>query len=104
MSDLTGADRIIQERIRQINKEEWSAGHDDEYEEDELSWAAVCYAAPSQVFRYYENELDDPWPWVANWDKRDKHDRIRQLEIAGALIAAEIDRLLRKKTEQQETE
>jgi hypothetical protein len=52
----------------------------------------------------------DPWPWfdevpetryaddnswrrVKVWDKREKHDRMRRLEIAGALIAAEIDRL-----------
>jgi hypothetical protein len=30
---------------------------------------------------------------VDAWDKREKHSRIRRLEIAGALIAAEIDRL-----------
>lgn len=57
----------------------------------------------------------DPWPWADEWDKRIKHrngigegrtsaeviahhmhhGRIRCLEIAGALIAAEIDRLNR---------
>jgi hypothetical protein len=36
----------------------------------------------------------DAWPWSRNWDKRDKHSRTRRLEIAGALIAAEIDRLV----------
>ena len=37
------------------------------------------------------------WPWDKSYNKRHKHNRIRQLEIAGALIAAEIDRLLRLK-------
>jgi len=54
----------------------------------------------------------DPWPWfdevevtrygdglttqVPAWDKRKKHNKLRRLVIAGALIAAEIDRLQRK--------
>ena len=46
----------------------------------------------------------DPFPsdWCGeysqdgtNWDKRKKHSRLRQLVIAGALVAAEIDRLQR---------
>jgi hypothetical protein len=53
-------------------------------------------------------EFTDPWPWEGNDDRRparanevlpnsvlSKKKRIRQLEKAGALIAAEIDRLLR---------
>lgn len=35
----------------------------------------------------------DGWPWSKEWDKRKKHDKMRSLVIAGALIAAEIDRL-----------
>ena len=35
----------------------------------------------------------DGWPWSKEWDKRKKHDKLRSLVIAGALIAAEIDRL-----------
>ena len=35
----------------------------------------------------------DGWPWEDNWDKRKNHDKNRSLVIAGALIAAEIDRL-----------
>ncbi|HCT33652.1 MAG TPA: hypothetical protein DF966_10890, partial [Sulfitobacter sp.] len=39
--------------------------------------------------------FEDPWPseWDDEWDKRDQLDRRRKLVIAGALIAAEIDRL-----------
>lgn len=36
---------------------------------------------------------EDAWPWDEKWDKRKKHDKIRSLVIAGALIAAELDRL-----------
>jgi hypothetical protein len=36
---------------------------------------------------------EDGWPWDAQWDKRKKHDKVRSLVIAGALIAAELDRL-----------
>lgn len=119
---IDGASRIRIERERQISEEGWTLEHDDdECEYEELAWAAVCYAAPSKVTadkitlvgqwdcncrsvgecycltygKEFEN-VRDPWPWDDSWDKRDKHDRIRQLTIAGALIAAEIDRLLRK--------
>jgi hypothetical protein len=108
-----GALRISDERIRQIEKEGWSAEHDDAHEDFELAWAAVCYAAPDLVFlqdRELANViyLRDPWPFETKWDKRqydgnvvlgnwkqDTAKRIRQLEMAGAFIAAEIDRLLR---------
>ena len=112
MSD--GAKRIARERERQINAEGWTPEHDDEHDGDELAWAAVCYAAPGPVQSEREIRATcgcreamcphepmfgpgfvDPWPWDESWDKRGQHDRIRQLEIAGALIAAEIDRLLR---------
>lgn len=42
----------------------------------------------------------DGWPWEESWDKREKHDMLRSLVIAGALIAAEIDRLLTPSTNQ----
>jgi hypothetical protein len=33
------------------------------------------------------------WPWEASWWKPSQTDRIKELAKAGALIAAEIDRL-----------
>lgn len=104
-----GVSRIAAERQRQIDTEGWTPTHDDEHGKGELLLAAVCYAAPEQVFvrRDYASGIQfrDPWPWSAHWDKR-PHDgnilrrpspeeHIRMLEKAGALIAAEIDRLLR---------
>lgn len=35
----------------------------------------------------------DPWPWPMSFDNRQQHDQLRRLVIAGALIAAEIDRI-----------
>jgi hypothetical protein len=106
-----GAKRIAAERERQMSVETWDEAHDDEHEDGELAAAAVCYAAPRPVYekRDYGSEVRfvDPWPqdWDG-WDKRPRDDeerlreptreeRIRMLEKAGALIAAEIDRLLR---------
>lgn len=108
---LSGVDRIANERRRQILVEGHSPDHDDLHDDGSLAIAAVCYAAPEPVYSlrsHYEGGMTfaDPWPWDADWDKRprDDHDclrsatqaeRIRMLEKAGALIAAEIDRLLR---------
>ena len=106
-----GAQRIADERKRQVEKEGWTAEHDQEHEFSELAWAAVCYAAPDLVFRQDDRAnaiyFRDPWPFHAKWDKRPRDGnvvlsnleqntlrRVRQLEMAGALIAAEIDRLL----------
>lgn len=96
---LKGCDLIAQERQRQIEKEGWSTEHDKSHTNNELAWAAACYAAPESIFRilggygggpFYSN----PWPWSEEWDKRKQHGRLKQLVIAGALIAAEIDRLI----------
>jgi hypothetical protein len=115
----TGAERISDERKRQILIEGWDDMHDDEHNGDELALAAVCYAAPGKIY-IKEKVMDidqisfiDPWPFDTTWDKRNHTDagsiviassikeRIRQLEKAGALIAAEIDRLIRKKKHSQ---
>lgn len=107
---MTGIELIAAERARQMAVEGWTAAHDAEHDRGELAIAAVCYASPEplkalrsvpcscrevhcqHLFSTVDKWLD-PWPWAPEWDKRNKHDRIRQLAIAGALIAAEIDRL-----------
>ena len=95
---MNGTERIAAERKRQIEVEGWTSDHDKQYRHNELAWAAVCYAAPENPMKkrqvFGELILFDPWPWDCKWDKRRQHNRIRQLEIAGALCAAEIDRLL----------
>lgn len=103
---MTGIERIAVERRRQVEQEGWTPEHDDNHEKGALGMAAACYAAPFRIFLLsgFSAEVEgnrvemvhDAWPWEAAWDKRRKHSRLRQLEIAGALIAAEIDRLLRE--------
>ena len=96
---MTGIELVAKERKRQIEEEGFSPKHDAEHTDGELAMAAACYAAPEQVYIHTQAEdvhhFVDPWPedWH-EWDKREEHSRIRQLAIAGALIAAEIDRLI----------
>ena len=106
---MDGVERIAVERKRQVEKQGWTAQHDDDHEYAELAWAAVCYAAPDLVFRKDDraNQIiyRDPWQFDPPYDKReydgnivlanwklDTSKRIRQLEMAGALIAAEINK------------
>lgn len=73
---------IANERIRQISSEGYDASHDDEHVSGELVRAAMSYLTNGSV----------PWPWTDTLPKI-KSTTIQKLTIAGALIAAEIDRL-----------
>lgn len=87
----TGIELIAEERQRQIEEEEWTAEHDKQWRDSELCRAAVCYIERP----YWEDTtLWQPWPFDISWWKPTPNDRIRELQKAGALIAAEIDRLL----------
>lgn len=100
-SILTGVEHIAAERQRQIEKEGWTAEHDRQHVGGELAMVAALYAAPKRLYEQNFNNREDyiafqdPWPrsWACRYDKREKHSRLRRLEIAGALIAAEIDRI-----------
>ncbi len=93
-----GVALIQAERQRQIEKEKWSAGHDDEHDEGQLARAAATYALPANwrlaMLKCGGSLLANLWPWDNFW-KESPEDRIRELAKAGALIAAEIDRLQR---------
>lgn len=94
---MTGVELIAKERQEQTEKHEWTAKHDDSYQERELAHAArtiILYAdTPSfEVPR-------EGWPWSrAWWHRIQNHSEIERLAIAGALVAAELDRLLRQPT------
>ena len=100
----TGSELIAEERQRQIEKEKWSEEHDDQHIDRSLIMAAISYASsavPTLIkevgfSRYGEISYHDIWPWDKKYDKRKQHDDIKKLQIAGALIAAEIDRRIRK--------
>lgn len=116
-----GIELITKERQRQIESEGWTPEHDAEHSDGSLALAACCYASPVQLFQFHEinrsKKFVDPWP--LNWDycfdkrrfSRSKGNKnypysadpsmytpgIKKdlLVKAGALIAAEIDRLER---------
>ncbi len=104
---MSGIEQIAAERLRQTQKLGWSPDHDDEHDGD-LAAAAVCYASvPYRHQRFSKARNTTPpagWPWSDDdWKPGKQQDdgiiptreRIRELVKAGALIAAEIDRLER---------
>ena len=104
---VSGVELIAEERERQINKEGFNWRHDDSHDCHQLSDAAIVYAAPAPL-RY---QVMNWWPWDKKWLKEDTSfttaGRIKELTKAGALIAAEIDRLQRTiadASEQKESE
>lgn len=105
------------EGVRRIRRERerhaqicWTDEHDDEHHSrGELAMAAAVYATPGDL-RIMEWKTTTPpgefpsrgdasWQQPRGWpfgpESFKPGDRIRELEKAGALIAAEIDRLLR---------
>ena len=101
---------VIDERLRQQNKEGWTPEHDDTHARGELARAAAQYvilsAWPDEAERKVfegENYMSVPfsashlsggmpiWPFSPEWLKPTtrRHDLVK----AGALILAEIERL-----------
>ncbi|MES2995869.1 MAG: hypothetical protein V4733_03575 [Verrucomicrobiota bacterium] len=103
---MTGIELIAAERQRQIQKYGWSAAHDDSHEIGELREAAAAYMllAEQGVELMHGQEAYrqaarrnaiDMWPWDdASFDPDSP--RLECLIKAGALIAAEIDRISRQ--------
>lgn len=96
----TGAELIAAERERQMSEEGWTEEHDDQHEDAELAWTACYYAMPCPKVVHdivIPPHVMFPDNWDESWAKRrGYHDRVRDLVKAGALIAAEIDRLQRQ--------
>lgn len=103
---MTGAEMIAQERARQIAEEGRTPEHDASHSSSQLALAAACYAIPPskrkgapRLADGYGDDRGDryrwtPWDWPWHPDHwKPTGDRIRELAKAGALIAAEIDRL-----------
>jgi hypothetical protein len=104
---MNGVDLIAKERQRQVDV------HDDRHTSDQLIRAALCYATPpsfrdetpmregldgweSCPIREAQYTCPELWPFPPNEWTPSPGNRVRELAIAGSLIAAEIDRLLRK--------
>ncbi len=87
---------IAAERRRQVEAEGWTPAHDDEHDCGQLAKAAASYALGEWLRTHRKSTLPpDFWPWDNGWWKPTPKDRVRELIKAGALIAAEIDRLKR---------
>ena len=103
MGEPTGAELIAAERQRQIHEEGWTPEHDARHRGFELSRAARVYAIEAQrvarqgpCFTLTEWEARE-YGWPEGWEFKgggaSPGDAIHHLVRAGALIAAEIDRL-----------
>ncbi len=90
MEELTGAQLIAKERQEQIEKHGWSLDNDQHYKHQQLKQAAL-YCLMPDFFSW-------PQGWIEKFKiKIDNKSKIEQLTVAGAFIAAEIDRLLKLK-------
>ena len=92
--EVVGAELIRQERERQVANEGCTDEHDDRYTQGQLAGAAEAYL---QAYRErgvgLDPEIPITWPWdEEHWKPKGP---LRDLIRSGALIAAEIDRLLR---------
>jgi hypothetical protein len=100
----TAIELIAQERARQLTAEGYTYAHDDAHTHGHLAAAAVCYidAALCRITYNYKQDQDEEiayvmmqrWPWKEE-EFKPHADPIRNLVKAGALIAAEIERLQR---------
>jgi hypothetical protein len=85
---MTGAELIAAERQRQVTEEGWSAEHDVTQHADGALACAASYLASQRP------PARTGYPmWALEIGGKLKFNRVRELTIAGALIAAEIDRI-----------
>ncbi len=117
---LDGAGLIAQERARQLTEEGYTPEHDDKHDRGEMALAAALYATSEPLFRKHDHisgpRFYNDLPWAGS-DKRPCLDgsnvladprihtaeqRLDLLVKAGAMIAAEIDRIKRLDSESEE--
>jgi len=114
----SGIEIITDERKRQLEVEGWTPEHDAKHTDGELAEAASVYAGFATsiivpVDNVFSNDRNvhkvaealkgtdacmlipktHRWPFDKEWYKPTPDNRIKELAKAGALIAAEIDRI-----------
>lgn len=93
---MNGSQLIAAERIRQTTEEGWTIDHDDTHLDGALCAAAAhVIESVANIDVTSDHWYDHDWIQKLYAKSRDRNDTIRSLVIAGALIAAEIDRLHR---------
>lgn len=94
---MTGVELIAAERRHQVDKG-YDAAHDDGHANGEMAAVAGDLALNCadcvDDFDYWPDGAVPAWADPLYYNNRG--DRVRMLAVAGALIAAEIDRLHRK--------
>jgi len=92
---------VIDERQRQVDVEGWTDDHDDQYQYNELSTAGGLYALHAHdTSPAHFKSPPAHWPWYSSWwkPKNPRKDLVR----AAALIIAEIERIDREISNQEE--
>ena len=113
----TGIELITEERKEQIGEHGFTVEHDKDHNDSSLSWNAAVLASPIILFHkqdfantvsFGKAEVDKDWKLpspnykphrsnvITNNEDLPKKERVKQLKVAGALIAAEIDRIQAK--------
>lgn len=96
---------VLAERQRQVTEEGWSSKRDDTHKNNEMAFAAACYAFHAAAaswdmedngIPYDSHPAPKNWPWEPEWWNPES--ARRDLVKAGALILAEIERLDRMAT------
>lgn len=96
---MTGIELIEVERLRQVTEEGRTPEHDKQHDEGELAMAAAAFLRVVQLRRAGHSASggrfialsEGYWPWDTVAFK--PADDVRDLTRAGALIAAELDRI-----------
>lgn len=103
MTAADGVELIAAERDAQVTREGYLRRHDDSHDKGEMATAALCYLRvvlthvdPDSPNAAAPINSTADWPWPDGY-KPDWGDPIPNLVKAGALIAAEIDRLQRSR-------
>lgn len=96
---LNGLERIALEFGRQSKLAGRTIEQDDELDNAELALAATVYATPPDRRMFDTFGIPQDWPWSLDQWSPSPNDRIEELAKAGALIAAEIDRISRARGE-----
>lgn len=126
LDELSGIELIARERVRQLEELGYTPEHDADHQDGDLAFAAAVYAAPIPIYVVKVDHVtaetgaiptaharahgEVAWvePWPRGWKRKARtvindtvlyEARIEELVRAGALIAAEIDRLKGFQTE-----
>jgi len=99
----SGIERIAVERQRQIEREGFTVEHDAHHDPLDLVEAALSYMLAAETPERWTFGAKPPrWPWsAATW--KPSRGPARNLEKAGALIAAVLDRLAASTSSEEPT-